>query len=44
MSDRDKGLLKAEEVLGNRVVKAYCCHHLKENFVMKFGRGLAPLF
>jgi len=44
MSDRDKELLKAEEVLENRVVKAYCCHHLKENFVMKFGRGLTPLF
>ena len=44
MSDHDKELLKAEEVLENQVVKAYCCHHLKENFVMKFECELAPLF
>ena len=26
------------------MIAAHCCHHLKENFVEKFGRGLAPLF
>jgi len=40
MSDHDKELLKAEEVLENQVIKAYCCHHLKENFVMKFEHKL----
>ena len=44
MSDCDKKLLKAEEVLENQVVKAYCCHYLKENFVMKFECELTPLF
>jgi hypothetical protein len=23
---------------------AWCCHHIKENFVALFGRGLAPEF
>lgn len=44
ISDRDKGLLQAEEVLGPRICRGYCCHHLKQNFVGKFGRGLAPTF
>jgi len=44
MSDCDKELLKAEEVLENQVIKAYYCHHLKENFVMKFEHELTPLF
>jgi len=44
MSDHDKELLKAEEVLENQMIKAYCCHHLKENFVMKFECELTPLF
>lgn len=44
ISDRDKGLMEAETVLGTRVVRAFCCHHLKENFTAKFGRGLANLF
>ena len=44
MSDHDKELLKAEEVLENQVIKAYCCHHLKENFVMKFEHELTSLF
>ena len=44
VSDRDKGLLAAEAALGPTVVAAHCCHHLKENFVEKHGRGLAPMF
>ncbi len=44
MSDCDKELLKAEEVLENQMIKAYCCHHLKENFVMKFECELTSLF
>jgi hypothetical protein len=30
-------------VLENQMIKAYCCHHLKENFVMKF-EWTDPLF
>lgn len=44
MSDCDKGLLEVEEVLEDWVVKAFCCHHLKKNFVMKFECELSPLF
>jgi transposase-like protein len=44
ISDRDKGLLLAEPILGPLMVVAHCCHHIKENFTEKFGRGLAPLF
>lgn len=44
VSDRDKGLLEAEAVLGPRMVTAWCCYHLKTNFTEKFGRALSPLF
>jgi hypothetical protein len=44
VSNRDKGLLEAEQVLGNRVIRAYCCRHLKENFVKQFGQSLSALF
>ncbi len=44
MSDYDKELLKAEEMLKNQMIKTYCCHHLKENFVMKFECKLTSLF
>ena len=44
ISDRDKGLLLAEPILGPLMAVAHCCHHLKENFTDKFGRSLAPLF
>ena len=44
MSDCDKELLKAEEVLENQMIKTYCCHHLKENFVIKFEHELITLF
>lgn len=36
ISDRDKGLMEAEEVLGPVVVRALCCRHLKENFVERY--------
>src|ERR1700722_13997441 len=26
------------------MIVAHCCYHLKENFIEKFGRGLAPQF
>jgi hypothetical protein len=44
VSDRDKGLLEAERVLGPHVVVAWCCHHLKDNFCKAHGKGLAPHF
>jgi hypothetical protein len=44
ISDRDKGLIEAEAILGSRITPAWCCHHIKENFTTKFGRGLAPEF
>lgn len=44
LSDRDKGLLEAERVLGPLVVAAWCCHHIKENFALKFSRSLGPFF
>ena len=44
LSNRDKGLLLAERVLGPLASVAWCCHHVKENFVMKFGRALQPFF
>jgi transposase-like protein len=44
ISDRDKGLLLAEPILGPLMVVAHCCHHIKENFTDKFGRSLASLF
>ena len=44
ISDQDKGLLLAEPILGPLMIAAHCCHHLKENFIEKFGHGLAPQF
>ncbi len=44
MLGHDKELLKAEEMLENQMIKAYYCHHLKENFVMKFKCELTSLF
>lgn len=40
MSDRDKGLLSAEEILGPGIHRANCCFHLRENFKTRFGVGL----
>ena len=44
ISDRDKGLLAADAVMGNGVARAFCCFHLKENFCKRFTRGLEPYF
>jgi len=33
ISDRDKGLLAADEIIGDGVARAFCCFHLKEIFV-----------
>lgn len=44
ISDQDKGLLLAEPILGPQLMAAYCCHHLNENFIEKFGCSLAPQF
>jgi len=42
ISDRDKGLLAADTVMGNQVTCASCCFHLSQNF--KQFRGLDDLF
>jgi hypothetical protein len=44
ISDRDKGIAAAEEELGQYIVRAVCCHYLKDNFTTKFSRTLKPLF
>jgi len=44
ISDRDKGLLAADAVMGNRVARAFCCFHLRENFCKRFTPGLEPYF
>lgn len=46
ISDRDKGLLKADAVLGERCLRAYCCKHLECNLKDQFGAkaGLPALF
>jgi len=44
ISYRDKGLIAACEVLPPTVIRAFCCQHLKENFVTRYGRGLATNF
>jgi hypothetical protein len=43
ISDRDKWIAAAEE-LGQYILRAVCCHHLKDNFTTKFSRTLKPLF
>jgi len=44
ISDRDKGLISASNVVAPTVVCAFCCQHLKENFTTTYGRGLASKF
>ena len=44
LSDRDKALIAASEVLAPTVIRAFCCQHLKENFITRYGRGLATNF
>ena len=36
MSDRDKGLINGEAVLGEGIARAHCCFHLCQNFKSKF--------
>jgi transposase-like protein len=46
VSDRDKGLLEADAVLGEHCLRAYCCKHLEGNLKDQFGAkaGLPALF
>ena len=44
ISNWDKGIAAAEEELGQYIVRAVCCHHLKDNFTIKFSCTLKPLF
>ena len=44
MVDRDKGLSVDIATCGSQVVPAYCCFHLKENFITKHGCELADNF
>jgi len=36
--DQDKGLLSAEEMLGSNVAHLLCLHHLKCNFIQRWGQ------
>jgi hypothetical protein len=46
ISDRDKGLQEADKVLGDNLLRAYCCKHIEGNLKDKFGGkgGLPALF
>ena len=44
ISDRDKGLLSAEDILGPNVTRLLCLHHLKANFIKHYGRKHIALF
>lgn len=44
VSDRNKRIAAAEPKLGDEIIRAVCCRHLKENFTSKFSRTLEPLF
>jgi zinc finger SWIM domain-containing protein 3 len=44
MSDRQKGLLTAEEVLGPNAIRLVCVEHLRKNFIKKAGRDLEHHF
>jgi hypothetical protein len=46
ISDRDKGLLEADLVLGNNIARAWCCRHIESNLRDKAGGkdGLLALF
>jgi len=43
-SDRDKGLLAAEDILGNNIVRLFCLEHLRRNFVNSFTKEYDGLF
>lgn len=44
ISDRDKGLLAADEVLGEGMNRLICCFHLKGNFCKRYSRTLEAYF
>ena len=44
MSDCEKGLLAAEDVLGPDIIKAYYCVHLLRNLVKIYGKGTKQFF
>ena len=44
ISDRDKGLLAAEDTLGNNVVRLFCLEHLRRNFIKSYSREYEGLF
>jgi len=44
MSDRDKELIAASDILAPTVIRAFCCQYLNENFITWYGRGLATNF
>jgi transposase-like protein len=44
ISDRDKGIDAAEVYLGTKIVRAFCCRHLEQNFVTKFRSKLKSFF
>ena len=44
VSNRDKGLAKAQRVLSLFIATAYCCYYLKGNFTKCFSQALAPNF
>jgi transposase-like protein len=44
ISDREKGLMEADELLGQRIARAICCKHLQENLIYKYGGALKSLF
>ena len=44
ISDRDKGLVAADDELGENILRAVCAQHLKDNFTTRFSRTLKPLF
>lgn len=43
ISDRDKGLLAADQELGEDVNRMICCFHLKYNFIKRY-RGVEEHF
>jgi len=44
MSDKNKELLYADAMLSSWVIRAYCCHHLLNNFIKKFRKVLRFCF
>lgn len=44
ISDWDKGLQSAENILGPGIFCAHCCFHLHENFKVQFGTHLTKMY